>query len=50
MIAAALSAGVVALVVYSLPYRLGLIVAALVGIAVGTFLEKNRGQSLSRSG
>lgn len=50
MIAAALSAGVVALVVYSLPYRLGLIVAALVGISVGTFLEKNRGQSLSRSG
>jgi len=41
MIAAALSAGVVALVVYSLPYRLGLIVAALVGIAVGTLLEKN---------
>ena len=39
MIAAALSAGVVALVAYSLPYRLGLILAALVGIAVGTFLE-----------
>ena len=42
MIAAALSAGLVALVAYSLPYRLGLIVAALVGIAVGTFLEKTR--------
>jgi len=41
MIAAALSAGVVALFAYSLPYRLGLIVAALVGIAVGTLLEKN---------
>jgi hypothetical protein len=38
-IASALSAGVVALVAYSLPYRLGLILAAIVGIAVGTFLE-----------
>jgi len=38
-IASALSAGVVALVAYSLPYRLGLILAALVGIAVGTFME-----------
>jgi branched chain amino acid efflux pump len=38
-IAAALSAGVVALVAFSLPYRLGLILAALVGIAVGTLLE-----------
>ena len=38
-IAAAISAGIVALVAYSLPYSLGLIVAALVGIAVGTFLE-----------
>lgn len=38
-IAAALSAGLVALAAYSLPYKLGLIVAALVGIAVGTFLE-----------
>jgi 4-azaleucine resistance transporter AzlC len=41
-IAAALSAGVVALLAYSLPYKLGLILAALVGIVVGTFLEKNR--------
>jgi len=41
-IVAAFSAGVVALVAYSLPYRLGLIVAALVGITVGTFLE-NKG-------
>ena len=39
-IAAALSAGIVALVAYSLPYKLGLILAALVGIAIGTFLEK----------
>jgi hypothetical protein len=38
-IAAALSAGVVALVAFSLPYKLGLILAALVGIIVGTVLE-----------
>jgi len=38
-IAAALSAGVVALVAYLLPYRLGIILAALVGIVVGTYLE-----------
>ena len=38
-IAAALSAGVVALVTFPLPYRLGLILAALVGILVGTVLE-----------
>ena len=38
-IAAALSAGVVALVAFSLPYKLGLILAALVGIVVGTVLE-----------
>jgi 4-azaleucine resistance transporter AzlC len=39
-IAAALSAGVTALVAYSLPYNLGLIVAALVGIVVGTYMEE----------
>jgi predicted branched-subunit amino acid permease len=38
-IAAALSAGLTALAAYSLPYKLGLILAALVGIVVGTFLE-----------
>ncbi len=38
-IAAALSAGIVALLAYSLPYKLGLILAALVGIAAGTGLE-----------
>ena len=38
-VAAALSAGITALLAYSLPYKLGLILAALVGIAVGTFLE-----------
>lgn len=38
-VAAALSAGVVALLAYSMPYKLGLILAALVGILVGTVLE-----------
>ncbi|MEW5942099.1 MAG: AzlC family ABC transporter permease [Chloroflexota bacterium] len=38
-IAASLSAGLVALLAYSLPYKLGLILAALTGIAVGTVLE-----------
>ena len=41
-IVAALSAGVTALVAYSLPYRLGLILAALVGITVGTYLESQQ--------
>jgi hypothetical protein len=34
-----LSAGVIALLAFSLPYKLGLIVAALVGILIGTVLE-----------
>jgi 4-azaleucine resistance transporter AzlC len=38
-VAAALSAGLVALAAHPLPYKLGLIVAALVGITVGTLLE-----------
>lgn len=38
-IAAALSSGLVALIVFDLPYKLGLILAALVGILVGTMLE-----------
>ena len=38
-VAAALSAGIVALIAFSLPYKLGLILAALVGILVGTVLE-----------
>jgi len=38
-IAASLSAGIVAIIAYSLPFRLGLILAALVGIGVGTYLE-----------
>jgi predicted branched-subunit amino acid permease len=41
-IAAALSAGVVALLAFQLPYRLGLILAALTGILVGTILEGRR--------
>ena len=42
MIAAALSAGAVALVAFSLPYQLGLILAAVVGILVGTLLDGRR--------
>ncbi len=38
-VAAALCAGLVALLAHGLPYNLGLILAALTGIAVGTFLE-----------
>ena len=41
-IAAASSAGVVALAAYSLPYGLGLILAAIVGILVGSFLEERQ--------
>jgi len=41
-VAAALSAGAVALPAYVLPYKLGFILAALVGIAVGVFLESRR--------
>jgi branched chain amino acid efflux pump len=41
-IAAALSAGVVALVTFSLPYKLGLILAALIGIVLGTVLEESK--------
>ena len=39
MIAASISAGVVALMAYSLPFKLGLILAALTGIAVGAIME-----------
>ncbi len=39
-IAAALSAGVIALATYNLPYQLGLIAASLTGILVGSFLER----------
>ena len=47
-IAAALSAGVVALVTFSLPYQLGLILAALVGIVIGTLLEGQRPSAVSQ--
>jgi len=39
VVAAAVSAGIVALLAYSLPFKLGLILAALVGIFTGTYLE-----------
>lgn len=41
--AAALSAGAIALLAYGLPYKLGLIVAAMVGILVGVWLEMRQG-------
>ena len=41
-IAAAASAGVVAVLAYSLPFKLGLILAALTGIMVGTVLEDRK--------
>ncbi len=47
-VASAISAGVTALAAYSLPYKLGLIVAAVVGIAVGTFLEGRQSQKEAR--
>lgn len=43
-VAAALSAGLVALLASSLPYKLGLILAALTGIVVGTILESRVAQ------
>jgi 4-azaleucine resistance transporter AzlC len=46
-IAAALSAGVIAVAAFSWPYKLGLVLAALVGILVGLavyWLEQKRGQ------
>ena len=41
-LAAALSAGTVALLAQGLPFKLGLILAALVGIVTGTYLESRR--------
>jgi predicted branched-subunit amino acid permease len=38
-LAAALSAGLVGVAAYALPYKLGLVLAALVGIVVGMLLE-----------
>lgn len=42
MIASAVSAGLMALLAYHLPFKLGLILAALTGIIVGTILEKKQ--------
>lgn len=42
VVAAALSAGIVALLAFGLPYKLGLIVAAFIGILVGTILERRK--------
>ena len=47
---AALSAGLVALLAYSLPYKLGLILAALTGIAVGAILEARAGWTAGPTG
>jgi len=46
-IASAFSAGITALLAYNLPFQLGLILAALVGIMVGTILEgyENKGDA-----
>ena len=41
-LAASLSAGVLALLAYALPYKLGLMLAGVVGILVGTILEGRR--------
>jgi len=43
-IAAAVSAGGIALLAYGLPFKLGLILAALTGIVVGTILEGRKSQ------
>lgn len=47
-VAAALSAGAVALLAYSLPYKLGLMLAGVIGILAGTLLEgrKSTGRAL----
>ncbi len=42
VVAAAISAGAVALLAYGLPYKLGLILAALIGILVGMLLERRQ--------
>ena len=44
-VAAALSAGIIALVGAGWPYKLGLVTAALVGIAVGAWLDRGRSPS-----
>ncbi len=47
-VAAALSAGVIALVGAGWPYKLGLVTAALVGIAVGAWLDRGRSQNVEQ--
>lgn len=42
MVAAALSSGIIALLTFGLPYKLGLIIAALAGILIGTLLEGHK--------
>lgn len=42
MVAAALAAGLVSLAAYTLPYRLGLLLAVFVGIGVGLWVERWR--------
>jgi 4-azaleucine resistance transporter AzlC len=42
VVLSALSAGLIALLAFNLPYKLGLILAALTGIAVGTILEGHK--------
>jgi 4-azaleucine resistance transporter AzlC len=51
-VGAAVSAGVVALLASALPYRLGLMAAALVGIAVGVLLDRagSRGTAIPNEG
>ena len=47
-IAASLTAGAVALLAYDLPYKLGLMVAGLLGITVGTLLEERKSSGRTR--
>ena len=49
-IAASLSASVVALLAYDLPYKLGLMLAGLLGILVGTLLEEQKSQTEDSKG
>lgn len=49
-VAAALVAGVAALLCHGLPYKLGLMVAALAGIAVGIVLERHLAWKLEEEG
>jgi 4-azaleucine resistance transporter AzlC len=49
-IAAALVAGAVALLCHSWPYKLGLMAAALSGIAIGVFLERRKAPAASGEG